>query len=96
MKKINQNILANISLELSPLSEDNEGLLRGGFAGLGGNDIDAENKDYECVNKTCNNTSCNNTYCYNDHCDNDHCSNDHCGLTTKSPDGTKNDTGLLI
>ena len=81
MKKINQNILANISLELSPLSEDNEGLLRGGFAGLGGTLIEEPENPYTncgCVNgKKCKNDPCTNLSCINNtsKCFNGDCTN---------------------
>lgn len=86
MKKINKHFLADISLELSPLAEDNEGMLRGGFAGLGGMDIDA------LGNGTCSNTPCSHGVCSNGTCTNTECahtktcSNDNCinGTTTSS------------
>lgn len=100
MKKINKHFLADISLELSPLAEDNEGMLRGGFAGLGGNDIDASNTDDHCVNDTCSNSPCTNAPCLNKDCDNKHCSNKYCGMTTTSsttkPNGGEGFNGLLI
>lgn len=80
---------------MTPLTEDNEGQLRGGFAGLGGNDIDAQANS----NCPCHNGTCTNKKCVNDACQNDTCTND--GRTepttpTTKPAGGDGFNGLLI
>lgn len=105
MKKINKHFLADVSLELSPLSEDNEGQLRGGFAGLGGNEIEL-NEDEECTNDPCVNNGCVNegctgpgqgtNNCVNKKCRNI-CTNNNCSTTKPTePHGSKNVSFSLL
>lgn len=106
MKKINKHYLADISLEMTPLTEDNEGQLRGGFAGLNSEGLKAKiNGNCECVNEngctntnTCNNDPCTNKPCGNDACSNTPCSNEGCGniTTTSRSKDMVFDTGMLI
>lgn len=77
MKIIDQTSLSDIVLEMSPLSEDQEGKLRGGFVGLTGLTA-AANTDSKCKNSTCTNNNCRNTKCKNTICDNSNCANDEC------------------
>lgn len=80
MKKILiSSPLSDVLLEIKPLEQDSEGLLRGGFAGLSG---DATNMTNSASNCHCSNKSiCYNVNCSNDSCDND-CNND--GTCTNS------------
>ena len=96
MKKIKKHFLADISLELSPLSVDNEGQLRGGFAGLGGSEIEI-NVDTECTNAPCTNNGCTNHGCSENSqtngCSNEGCSNVGCTHEGCSFGGTTGTTG---
>ena len=99
MKKIEKSLLADVSLEMTPLTEDNEGQLRGGFAGLGGNDIDVVSNGVcanVCVNKKCSPGQVTNDDCENKECIN-YCTNEECVTTTKTtePSGEQS-FGLLI
>lgn len=101
MKRINQNLLADISLEMTPLTENNEGQLRGGFAGLGGETsiLSPENPYTNCRCK--NGSKCNNDPCTNMACENDGCTNGDCTNVTTTTTTTKiiilgGNIGLLI
>ena len=102
MKKNSKHFLADISLELSPLSEDNEGQLRGGFAGLGGDAsiLSPENPytNCRCKNgKKCVNDPCTNMACENDECTNGDCSTVTTTLTKPTyPRNAFGDINLLI
>ena len=81
MKKISKHLLAEISLEISPLTENDEGQLRGGFAGLGVDDgIMALQNTYS--NCKCNNDGCENNACANYICNNSECTNKNCTFVT--------------
>ena len=86
MKKINQNLLADVSLEMTPLTENNEGQLRGGFAECEGNEISSEAQwNVGCVNE-CETNSCVNIFCHNK----------GCGTTTTSTTSGTNSQGLSL
>ena len=77
MKKINQNLLADVSLEMTPLTEDNEGQLRGGFSGMGGMSIEV-NEDSSCSNDPCVNNGCVNEGCTGPGQGTNNCTNKGC------------------
>lgn len=97
MKKNNQNLLLNVELEVTPLTQDAEGKLLGGFVGMQGSaNVDA------AANNGCENNNCNNSSCVNDQCINPaDCSNsgtnDHCtnGTTTEPPSTTDTTTAIF-
>ena len=95
MKKINKHFLADVSLTMTPLTENNEGMLRGGFAGLGGVLIGLQHDD-ECVN-TCTNNKCINIKCsensQTNNCSNKGCHNDGCTHDECTFGGTTGTTG---
>lgn len=99
MKKISKHLLAEISLKISPLTENEEGQLRGGFAGLGGNDIDVVSNE-ECAN-VCVNNKCGPGQGANDDCENkkciNYCTNQECittPTTTEDPGTGAKSIGL--
>ncbi|MDD6784484.1 MAG: hypothetical protein PUD79_08055 [Prevotellaceae bacterium] len=81
MKKIVRTSLSDVVLECNPLSQDSEGLLRGGFVGMQGSSVGAA-LNTECTNNSCNNSSCSNEKCIN----NGDCSNS--GNNNKCVNGT--------
>ena len=81
MKKIIRTSLSDVVLECNPLSQDSEGLLRGGFVGMQGSSVEAASNN-ECKNNSCNNSYCNNNKCTN----NGDCSNS--GNNEKCTNGT--------
>ena len=54
MKIYNIDILSDIDLEMTPLTEDQEGSLHGGFVGIIGS---------ACTNDGCKNVGCTNNEC---------------------------------
>ena len=88
MKIYNIDILSDIDLEMTPLTEDQEGNLRGGFVGIeGGAGIYYTNDT--CENETCPNSPCNNNNCKNTKecpnigtCANGTCANSYCPYIT--------------
>lgn len=76
MKKIEKSLLADVSLEMTPLTEDNEGMLRGGFSGMGVEIAEP------LTNEDCNNTNCYNGPCINTGCSNTSCTNKPCSVGT--------------
>ncbi len=93
MKTIKQTLLSGIALEMSLLSEDKEGKLRGGFAGMAGMaGINGTNTNCTCKNENgCSNTNCTNVSCENKKCTNSDCSNSTC--TNNGCDSTATATG---
>lgn len=86
MKKINI-ILEGVSLEIPPLRKDSEGYLRGGFVGVGGNDV-ALAPNIKCTNYPCDNVHCTNYSCLNAGCTNGPCNNEDLTTTaTTEPSG---------
>ena len=68
------DILSDIDLEMTPLTDDQEGNLRGGFVGIeGGAGTFATNSNCPCQNPICANS------CVNDSCNNSDCTNNNCG-----------------
>ena len=65
MKKLVRTSLSDVVLECNPLSQDSEGLLRGGFVGMGGLGAEATT-----------NENCKNNGCKQDHCTNNGCTGD--------------------
>ena len=98
MKKTEKSLLADVSLEMTPLTEDSEGMLRGGFSGLGSSDVDAVNNGQcanVCINKKCTPGQDTNDDCENKKCIN-YCTNEDCTTTkTTVPSGGQS-LGLLI
>ena len=104
MKIYNIDILSDIDLEMTPLTEDQEGYLHGGFIGIeGGAGIARSNG--KCTNDNCPNTSCGNDSCENKGtCTNSSCSNGVCKNTscpdittsTKSKSIIYNFSGLIL
>ncbi len=96
MRIIKQTSLSDIVLEMSPLSEDQEGKLRGGFAGLVGTTA-AGNTDTKCKNSICDNKSCRNTKCDNSNCTNSDCANNNCDNEgcTNTPTSTNSGNSIL-
>lgn len=94
MKKINI-ILEGMSIDIPPLRRDSEGYLRGGFVGIGGNNIAIGS---QFANKTCTNYDCTssngtNGTCTNYDCDlldmaNNTCTNHNCKFTTTGTTNT--------
>lgn len=83
MKKLNI-ILEGVSLEIPPLRKDSEGYLRGGFVGIGGNDIaiGAQYRNGTCENRNCTGSKGSNNTCTNNDCTgsftNNTCTNNYC------------------
>ena len=75
MKKINQNLLLNVELEVTPLTQDAEGKLLGGFVGMQGMRAPSEEKNDPCSNSNCSNQGCVNIDCSNTGCKNAPCAN---------------------
>lgn len=97
MKRQEQNSLSNIELEVTPLSQNAEGKLLGGFIGMQGNTVDAAAND-ECTNNDCNNSSCANDRCINpSDCSNSGSNKSCTNGTTATPTPTQptTDTTLL-
>lgn len=96
MKKINQNLLLNVELEVTPLTQDAEGKLLGGFVGMQGNADVGVAANNECENNSCNNSNCTNNRCKNPSNCSDSGSNDHCtnGTTTEAASTTDTTTAI--
>lgn len=75
MKKINQNLLLNVELEVTPLTQDAEGKLLGGFVGMQGMRKPADENNDRCSNSNCTNQGCINIDCSNTGCNNAPCAN---------------------
>jgi hypothetical protein len=87
MKKFKQNPLLNVELKATPLTQDAEGKLLGGFVGMQGAKA-AEGKNAPCYNRGCTNAPCTNNGCDNYICVNDVCKN----ITTATQTPTSTDT----
>ena len=90
MKKLVRTSLSDVVLECNPLSQDSEGLLRGGFVGMQGAPV-GENNDH-CSNSNCSNSGCTNTYCNNNGCNNAPCENIQTPPPTETPAPTPSKT----
>lgn len=75
MKKLHRNLLLNVELEVTPLTQDAEGKLLGGFVGMQGMRALAEEKNSPCSNSSCSNQGCVNIECNNNSCKNAPCTN---------------------
>lgn len=73
MKKLHRNLLLNVELEVTPLTQDAEGKLLGGFVGMQGMRALAEEKNSPCSNSSCSNQGCVNIECNNNSCKNAPC-----------------------
>lgn len=92
MKRFKLNKLLNVELEVTPLTQDAEGKLLGGFVGMQGN-ANGMTLNKRCDNIECKNYSCANEECINERCDNANCINRGCILvTTETPTPTVTDT----
>lgn len=100
MKKILiSSPLADVLLEIKPLEEDSEGLLRGGFAGLSGVKSNPSNggcTNTDCMNNTCSNPRCINTGCNNPGCTNNQCSNEPSTSSSSGGQPVPKVIGLMI
>lgn len=86
MKRHGQNALSNIELEVTPLSQNAEGKLLGGFIGMQGAEEAAG------TNNPCTNNHCNNSGCSNGACENSPCDNNNCKIITETPEPTQTPT----
>ena len=86
MKKFKQNPLLNVELKATPLTQDAEGKLLGGFVGMQGA------KASFAKNEICYNRGCTNAPCINDGCANCVCANDSCINITVTQTPTSTDT----
>ena len=87
MKKFKQNPLLNVELKATPLTQDAEGKLLGGFVGMQGA------KAPIGKNEPCYNEGCTNAPCTNDGCQNHICINKWCTIvTTATQTPTSTDT----
>lgn len=98
MKKIIRTSLSDVVLECNPLSQDSEGLLRGGFVGMSGIET-AATTNTDCLNNRCVQDHCTNDKCTgdayenhsdsNNNCTNNQCINNECIITqTETPTAT--------
>lgn len=72
-----KGLLSNCEQLFTPMSSDEEGLLRGGFGGISVlSDNGATNMG--CINSPCTNVSCKNNICGNGDCRNSFCNNRDC------------------
>ena len=97
MKRHEQNSLSNIELGVTPLSQNAEGKLLGGFIGMQGNSVDAAANE-KCTNNNCKNKACSNYKCINPNdCSNSGTNEECTNGTTATPSPTKPtpDTTLL-
>ena len=99
MKVYNIDILSDIDLEMTPLTEDQEGNLHGGFVVIIGSasPLDTNNgcSNSSCTNNGCHNTNCSgcsvpsiNTDCTNNGCENVGCKNNECPTGSSKPTST--------
>lgn len=91
MKLQKKGLLSDCEHLLSPLTTDQEGNLRGGFATMSGENSKLTNgncRNNACINYSCQNVMCRNTMCGNETCSNNGCSNTDCFSITKLPEPT--------
>lgn len=79
MQNRRKGLLADCEHLLAPLTIDQEGHLRGGFATISGGTM-GKSTNNECKNGPCNNSKCTNNKCTNLSCTNDTCKNVHSAL----------------
>ncbi len=92
MKKFKQNPLLNVELKATPLTQDAEGKLLGGFVGMQGAKAPSE------INIDCSNINCTNVSCVNMGCSNNECVNWPCEKIVTATDTTTatNTQGFLF
>ena len=91
MKLQKKGLLSDCEHLLTPLTTDQEGNLRGGFATMSGENSKLTNANCHnkaCINYSCQNVMCRNTMCGNETCGNNGCSNTDCFSITKLPEPT--------
>ncbi len=91
MKLQKKGLLSDCEHLLTPLTTDQEGNLRGGFATMSGENSKLTNGNCHnnaCINYSCQNVMCRNTMCGNETCSNNGCSNTDCFSITKLPEPT--------
>jgi hypothetical protein len=97
MKKFKQNPLLNVELKATPLTQNAEGKLLGGFVGLQGSSSVSAAANNGCNNYSCKNKTCMNNYCQNpadcsDSGVNEHCTNGTTATVTVIPTKTNTTT----
>lgn len=75
MRNCKKGLLADCEHLLAPLTIDQEGHLKGGFATMSGSAMGKVTNN-ECKNTKCNNNNCTNHTCTNQPCTNGTCKND--------------------
>ena len=75
LHKKKTGLLSQLESFITPLSEDAEGKLRGGFAGMMAARWKKEADNTICINPVCNNIDCYNIGCTNRGCTNVGCTN---------------------
>lgn len=91
MKLQKKGLLSDCEHLLTPLTTDQEGNLRGGFATMSGENSKLTNgncRNNACINYSCQNVMCRNTMCGNETCSNNGCSNTDRFSITKLPEPT--------
>ena len=91
MKLQKKGLLSDCEHLLTPLTTDQEGNLRGGFATMSGENSKLTNgncRNNACINYSCQNVMCRNSMCGNETCSNNGCSNTDCFSITKLPEPT--------
>lgn len=91
MKLQKKGLLSDCEHLLTPLTTDQEGNLRGGFAMMSGENSQPTNGNCHnggCTNYSCQNVMCKNLKCGNEACGNNGCSNTDCFSITKLPEPT--------
>ena len=91
MKLQKKGLLSDCEHLLTPLTTDQEGNLRGGFATMSGENSKLTNgncRNNACINYSRQNVMCRNTMCGNETCSNNGCSNTDCFSITKLPEPT--------
>ena len=91
MKLQKKGLLSDCEHLLTPLTTDQEGNLRGGFATMSGENSKLTNgncRNNACINYSCQNVMCRNTMCGNETCSNNGRSNTDCFSITKLPEPT--------
>ena len=91
MKLQKKGLLSDCEHLLTPLTTDQEGNLRGGFATMSGENSKLTNgncRNNACINYSYQNVMCRNTMCGNETCSNNGCSNTDCFSITKLPEPT--------
>ena len=91
MKLPKKGLLSDCEHLLTPLTTDQEGNLRGGFATMSGENSKLTNgncRNNACIIYSCQNVMCRNTMCGNETCSNNGCSNTDCFSITKLPEPT--------